>query len=1007
MNIYESSVTFIQARRALSVERDGYAATALDVVMLRSPALPLEISEALYVAADPRRALYDLLRDRRDIVEIIRFASESLGQAVDCWIRDEFDPNHSAVLPAFSYVLRCTTRCTPLAACSAVSELIFSEDKHLRCGDRIVRRTRPDAEWILNLASRIEKRSLEIPGLRLWRSGLGCNKGGRVEVADFTRTTVAAVGQAGGIIAVPTAMNHTEALEYALECCAPGTTLESLSTQVAHRTNSSHEHAMQLVGKLLDLGLLVSELRVSLTGDPVAELLAVLKRLELPEARDIEKIMQLCGRSDASDISEAYSFLEDALDIAKRMGKATTYFQIDAAREAFGALPSDLAENVWIALATLARIAPKPKVSTAIARAFSERYNIGREVPLLEVLDAQEGFAFEEVIKQQRTITHDERDVILQNLAFNAYASGVSAIELDPKIVARLEAASGRISDAAALPETFESIFRLVNHGGCTIAVVQVAHRIAFRSMGRFLDLLPDLYEKVKAHTFACDGGDHWICAELVTYPHNRRSANVSIRRQTLGYEIVAGIRSSTSEECTITLDELVVGASSNELYVRCPRLGKYVSVMPMHMLNPSRSSRLELLFSYIHRDPVALIAFDWGRFARDLPYLPRVSVGSTIVAPQTWCVPVTVASSAKEWHTWRSRWRIPSRVCITTFDNRLPVDLDTEIGRELMADAAKRLNGKGTVRLEELIQDFRLGPMHGQSGTYALEVAMPFRATLGAPALPDPQPVISRATYLRSPGSDWVAIHAYLGAERAALFLEKRLPAILQSLLESADLFHFVRYADPAHHLRLRFHAATAREDVTMRVLREFSALNEAGVVSRFAVQTYDREVERYGGSDSIALAETIFHYDSLRTLGELSAMKSSRNDTSICSLARFAECLLGSADASRGWLKVAFGRRPRLPKQIWEHVRSARETYLLQPVSDLDISIKHSAEQLRQIVAPGRLNSTLRALLHMHCNRLGLSSTEELMYSHASSALFDQLAHADEPQRLVRVPR
>jgi len=80
------------------------------------------------------------------------------------------------------------------------------------------------------------------------------------------------------------------------------------------------------------------------------------------------------------------------------------------------------------------------------------------------------------------------------------------------------------------------------------------------------------------------------------------------------------------------------------------------------------------------------------------------------------------------------------------------------------------------------------------------------------------------------------------------------------------ADRWFYVRYADPEPHLRLRFRGdpATLRRDLLPAAQALGAELVEDGRAWRVQLDTYEREVERYGGPDAIALAERVFEADS-----------------------------------------------------------------------------------------------------------------------------------------------
>jgi thiopeptide-type bacteriocin biosynthesis protein len=107
-----------------------------------------------------------------------------------------------------------------------------------------------------------------------------------------------------------------------------------------------------------------------------------------------------------------------------------------------------------------------------------------------------------------------------------------------------------------------------------------------------------------------------------------------------------------------------------------------------------------------------------------------------------------------------------------------------------------------------------------------------------------------------------------YTGTATLDRLLTESLDPVIRRALGTgaADRWFFLRYGDPEWHLRLRFHGRSAR------LLGEvLPALHEAlaqglsdGRLWKIQIDTYEREVERYGGPEGILLAEAAFHVDS-----------------------------------------------------------------------------------------------------------------------------------------------
>ncbi|MGE5285642.1 MAG: thiopeptide-type bacteriocin biosynthesis protein [Micromonosporaceae bacterium] len=82
-----------------------------------------------------------------------------------------------------------------------------------------------------------------------------------------------------------------------------------------------------------------------------------------------------------------------------------------------------------------------------------------------------------------------------------------------------------------------------------------------------------------------------------------------------------------------------------------------------------------------------------------------------------------------------------------------------------------------------------------------------------------------------------------------------------------TAESWFFMRYADPAPHLRVRVRssAPNGQSDVLLAAVEWARQQAEGHAVREFSVDTYEPEIERYRGARGIRIAEQIFHGDSL----------------------------------------------------------------------------------------------------------------------------------------------
>jgi thiopeptide-type bacteriocin biosynthesis protein len=117
-------------------------------------------------------------------------------------------------------------------------------------------------------------------------------------------------------------------------------------------------------------------------------------------------------------------------------------------------------------------------------------------------------------------------------------------------------------------------------------------------------------------------------------------------------------------------------------------------------------------------------------------------------------------------------------------------------------------------------------------------------------------------------PGSEWLYARLYTGPATADQVLRDVVNPVVATVLGTgaADRWFFVRYGDPDWHLRLRFHGQPARLQGEVLPALQIAAapLLEDGRLWRVQLDTYECEVERYGGADGILLAEQLFQADS-----------------------------------------------------------------------------------------------------------------------------------------------
>ncbi|HWC27363.1 MAG TPA: thiopeptide-type bacteriocin biosynthesis protein, partial [Solirubrobacteraceae bacterium] len=250
----------------------------------------------------------------------------------------------------------------------------------------------------------------------------------------------------------------------------------------------------------------------------------------------------------------------------------------------------------------------------------------------------------------------------------------------------------------------------------------------------------------------------------------------------------------------------------------------------------------------------------------------------------------------------------------------------------------------------------------------------------------------------LRPPGSDWLFAKLYCPRNLEDDLLAGPVRSFCQFALGSglAERWFFVRYSDPEPHLRLRFAGSPERliGDLFAKVCAWTGELIADGSCRRIAFDTYEREIERYGGVRGVEAAEALFAADSaavvelLRLTAELATID--RTALAVLSVDALLEAR-GLAPAQRlEWYRGEVAsrhhsgddyraRQSALRRLLGDPAGLAGEpagTALERILAARGAAIVPIGARLRELADGGELESSLERLcqsyVHLHCNRL-----------------------------------
>jgi lantibiotic biosynthesis protein len=1012
--------------------------------VLRTPLLPFDELEAWTEGAD-RAELERRLREayeRLELSEALYLASPQLCETLDAW-----GSEHARKwLPALvSYFERAASRPTPFglfAGCSLgeIGErscLELEERRHYR------RHTRLDMDYLTALVSALEadpsiRRRLSFrPNSSLYRAG------GRLRYAE---SRLDGTLRSYHLVAVDDSVE----LEATLARASAGATPDELAATLVG-ADISVDEAKEFIDELIDAQVLVSDVQPALTGpEPVPALIdAMAEHEETAEpARALRVALDELAQLDRQGLGSSpaqYRRIESLFGDQPAKPESSRLFQLDLTKPARATLGRAVVDEIARALELVAKLMPRVPDDPLdrFRAAFVERYE-DREVPLVEALDEEIGIGFgvSQAAESAPLLAGlklgswngagppwEERHRLLLHLVGQALRDGRRELELSSsEIDALAPAQQPRLPDALEVMATVAAASQdELDRGRFRVLLRGASGAPGACLLGRFCHADGALRARVERHLRLEEAQrPDAVFAEIVHLPEGR-VGNILLRPVLRSYEIPFLGRSGAPPQAQLPVTDLllsvvgdgVASGAAERLVLRSRRLG--CEVLPRltaaHKYSLSSLGVYRFLCELQRQGTVDVLTWDWGPL-EGLPFLPRVSSGRTVLARARWNLDrrdlERFTDSTEAFHHWRHEAGLPRWIVLRDADNELVSDLGNPLSVEALRHHLRR---REQATLVELFPAPNELCARGPEGRFTHEIVIPFvRTSEGRTSNRGAAP--SEAVQRRfPPGSEWLYAKLYTGNGTADRVLVDVVAPVVQAALATtaAERWFFVRYADPHFHVRLRVNGDPRRlvEEIVPLLRRQAEPLLADGVIWRLQLDTYERELRRYGGDAGIELSEELFWHDSEAVLG---IVRTLRGDEGLDARWRFAlygiDRLLDDfgldLERKRAWARGCrdgfareFDVRGQTNRALGERYRAERKA--LDELLDLEEGDDHPlapgvqllrersrrlAPVLEQLRAREQRSSVsldhlLWSYAHMHANRLlrGAYRAQELV--------------------------
>jgi len=546
---------------------------------------------------------------------------------------------------------------------------------------------------------------------------------------------------------------------------------------------------------------------------------------------------------------------------------------------------------------------------------------------------------------------------------------------------------------------------------------------------GRFCAVSSGIYEAVR-HIVSCEQLRHpdAVLAEIVHLPRPK-SGNVIKRPVLREYEIPYAGTSGAPHERQLGLNDLYVGLDkSNRFIVWSKRLNRRV----IPMLSSAHNFALDNSLA-IYRFLCNVAAHATSRFTpilADADYfsrMPRIRFGDCVLRAASWTVVreefeqlrLSLPNAAVE--AWSVRRGLPRLTTYGPHDQMMVLDLRNPILVRCFLNAKHVfplvLKEASPNQAVSLCRD-----REGEPHRHEIVLPMLLRSPQNADGIDTPQTLDPPVAYI--PGGRWLSLKIYGGTRAIEQLLLSCVPEWIElhRQMSAEATWFYVRYADPEHHLRLRF--AGDPDGLLVGLLPAIHAriapLLSEGRIARVQVDTYVPEISRYGGLTVLPLIERLFHADSTMNVNVLADERfrdaEKRLEFGMWSiLALLRDFRLSDAAALKlvtlraSAMVAEFGGSSGLKKQIGDQYRAMRSgiadtcsnaAALCGRRSSDNAPLVEAIEKLRRgSELNAQFDSVLASLMHMSLNRLFAShprQQEMLVYEFAKRHLTSRTARA-----------
>lgn len=681
-----------------------------------------------------------------------------------------------------------------------------------------------------------------------------------------------------------------------IKACQNGLKLSSI-IEVLVSQDISYEDSFDYINELIDSKILVSELSPKVTDKYFQDsIYQFLKEIKIPASEknsdDIQLIAQLISIFDIvhkiNETQEIGNAFDNVYQILSTIGILSNKKNVLQTELLKGKVSNSLNKNIFKDFKKVISLAFQIGAEDTIEdledfkKVFTARYD-QQEIPLLLALDPLSGINYPlysdhdtpELIGGIQFKSENKPNIIRGSLKWNEFLGKklIDAVQNNNQsIQLTQDDLVPFFHEDKNIPFSMSSLVQIYED--------QEKQPIIFNKftdgpssstfLGRFCHLDDQLEESVKAALLQEENFfENQIIAEIAHTPQPR-VGNILLRPCLRKYEIPILTPHSPGSE-PIYLNDLMISIKNDRIILRSKKYNKEVipSLSSAHNYNLHKVPLYHFLCDLQYQSATPSYSWNWGMFT-NYDYLPRVMVNNVILSRTSWHLSYEKIFNGKQasinsFRDYLKERKIPEVFTFAERDMELPVFMNENVSLEILLD---HLTKEKNIRVfENLSHQYESIVKDSDGNIHSNEFLIPWNnisskknKTLSIPS------VKNAVTRNFVPGSEWLFYKIYCSPKVTDQIIKNVICKFANTLIKKGVIkkWFFMRYNDPDHHIRLRFLTSSENHSISNQVYQLLDKyLTQEMIIHKIVVDTYNREIERYGES-TIDHMESIFHFDS-----------------------------------------------------------------------------------------------------------------------------------------------